>query len=108
MFPGRKYYNNYCNKQQYQSNFNNQIPTFSIPNESTQSESTNAQCNGSCNVENSCATDDYSIASKELFEIFGFKVYFDDLLIVCILLFLYQEGVEDEYLFISLILLLFS
>ena len=43
-----------------------------------------------------------------LFEIFGLKIYFDDILIICILLFLYQEGIRDEYLFISLILLLLS
>lgn len=43
-----------------------------------------------------------------IFEIFGLKIYFDDLLIICILLFLYQEGIKDEYLFISLILLLLS
>lgn len=43
-----------------------------------------------------------------LFEIFGIKIYFDDLLILCILLFLYEEKIQDEYLFIALILLLFN
>ena len=43
-----------------------------------------------------------------LFEILGFKIYFDDLLILCLLFFLYQEGIKDQYLFISLILLLIS
>ncbi len=43
-----------------------------------------------------------------LFEIFGLKIYFDDLLIVLILLFLYEEGIQDQYLFISLVLLLLS
>lgn len=43
-----------------------------------------------------------------LFEIFGLKIYFDDVLILCILLFLYQEGIQDQYLFIALILLLLS
>jgi len=43
-----------------------------------------------------------------IFEIWGLKIYFDDLLIICILLFLYQEGIKDEYLFIGLILLLLS
>lgn len=46
--------------------------------------------------------------NEVLFEIFGLKIYFDDVLIICILLFLYQEGIQDEYLFISLILLLLS
>ena len=38
-----------------------------------------------------------------LFEIFGIKIYFDDFLLICILIFLYQEGIDDEYLFIALI-----
>jgi len=41
-------------------------------------------------------------------EIMGIKLYFDDLLIICLLFFLYNEGVKDKYLFISLILLLLS
>lgn len=44
----------------------------------------------------------------EFFEIFGLKLYFDDILIICLLFFLYQEGVKDYYLFIALILLLLS
>ena len=41
-------------------------------------------------------------------EIFGIKLYFDDLLLICLIFFLYNEGVKDKYLFISLILLLLS
>lgn len=54
---------------------------------------------------------EHSFKSKiedEFFEVFGLKIYYDDLLIICILIFLYQEGVQDEYLFISLILLLLT
>lgn len=54
----------------------------------------------------SCFEDNYS--SNECFEIFGLKLHFDDLLIICILFFLYQEDVKDTYLYISLILLLLS
>ena len=43
-----------------------------------------------------------------IFELFGLKIYFDDLLLICILIFLYQEGIQDDYLFIALILLLLS
>lgn len=45
---------------------------------------------------------------EEYFEIFGIKLYFDDILIICLLFFLYNEGVQDQYLFICLILLLLS
>lgn len=43
-----------------------------------------------------------------LFEIFGIKLYFDDILLISLIFFLYSEGVKDDYLFISLILLLLS
>ena len=40
--------------------------------------------------------------------ILGIDLYFDDLLILCLLFFLYQEGVKDEMLFICLLLLLLT
>ena len=43
-----------------------------------------------------------------LFEIFGIKLYYDDILLICLIFFLYQEDVDDPYLFIALILLLLS
>lgn len=46
--------------------------------------------------------------SNVIFEIFGIKLYYDDILLLSLILFLYKEGVKDQYLFISLILLLLS
>ena len=43
-----------------------------------------------------------------LFELFGIKLYFDDVLILSLLFFLYKEEVKDESLFLALILLLIS
>lgn len=43
-----------------------------------------------------------------LFQIFGINLYYDDILLVCLIFFLYQEGVKDEGLFLALILLLLS
>lgn len=45
---------------------------------------------------------------KEVFEIFGIKLYFDDILLICLIFFLYNEGVKDQSLFIILILLLLT
>ena len=42
------------------------------------------------------------------FELFGLNLYFDDVLLICLIFFLYQEGVKDEELFVCLILLLLS
>lgn len=49
-----------------------------------------------------------SFNPNAIFEIFGIKLYFDDILLICLIFFLYTEGVEDKYLFIALILLLLS
>lgn len=46
--------------------------------------------------------------SDYFFELFGLKLYFDDILLICLIFFLYEEGVKDDELFISLILLLLS
>lgn len=45
---------------------------------------------------------------EPILEILGIKLYFDDILILGLLLFLYEEGVKDEMLFICLILLLLT
>lgn len=44
---------------------------------------------------------------KPLFEMFGIKLYLDDVIIICLLIFLYQEQVDDQMLYIALFLLLF-
>ena len=46
--------------------------------------------------------------NEDYFEIFGLKLHFDDLLIIALLFFLFQEDVKDTYLYIALILLLLS
>ncbi len=52
----------------------------------------------------------YSKKSQEepIFEVFGLNLYFDDILIIALIFFLYNEGVRDNMLFVSLILLLLS
>lgn len=43
---------------------------------------------------------------EPIFNVFGIWLYLDDIIILGLLFFLYQEGVQDEMLFIVLILLL--
>lgn len=45
---------------------------------------------------------------EPFFELFGIKLYYDDILLICLMFFLYKEDVKDQYLFFSLILLLLS
>ncbi len=46
--------------------------------------------------------------TEEFFDFFGLKLHFDDLLLIALLFFLYQEDVKDTYLYVALILLLLS
>ena len=46
--------------------------------------------------------------ASPLFNLFGIKLYFDDVLLICIIFFLYNENVNDPYLFFTLILLLLT
>ncbi len=44
----------------------------------------------------------------EYIELFNIKFYFDDLLILCLLFFLYKEDVHDDFLYVILIALLLT
>lgn len=41
-------------------------------------------------------------------KIFGIKLYYDDILLISLIFFLYKEDVKDQYLLFALILLLLS
>lgn len=45
---------------------------------------------------------------KPFFNIFGINLYFDDVLLICLIFFLYNEKVDDTYLLLCLVLLLLS
>lgn len=45
---------------------------------------------------------------EPLFEILGIRLFYDDILLLCLIFFLYSEGIQDTYLFLALILLLLS
>ena len=49
-----------------------------------------------------------SCNSEEVFNVFGLKLYFDDLLIISLLIFLYNEDIKDNSLYFALILLLLT
>jgi len=49
-----------------------------------------------------------SLGKDGYFEIFGIKLYMDDVIILGLLFFLYMEEAQDPMLFISLLMLLMS
>lgn len=66
------------------------------------------------NNNSNCCNNDNSHLKKQnntddvFLELFGIKLYFDDVLILSLLFFLYKEDVKDEGLFLALVLLLIS
>ena len=57
------------------------------------------------NEKNNCTNDNKTSSdyNQTFFELFGIKLFNDDILIILLLLFLYKEGVRDQSLFLSLI-----
>ena len=78
-------------------------PTFSEKDSThTDSEGTENRRNFKQKNKSNKNNDDY------LFDLFGLKIYSDDVLLVSLIYFLYSEGVKDDSLFLVLVLLLLS
>ena len=105
-------YNNFYNyqKQTYSPYY---IPRKKSTIENTVTEQKNLNSNNTSFSNTTSSIDEKKDSVSEpnndyFFEIFGLKLYFDDILLICLIFFLYEEGVKDYELFISLILLLLS
>lgn len=57
---------------------------------------------------NKSHTENGFLEDREFLDIFGIRLYYDDILLLSLIFFLYNEGVDDNGLFIALILLLLS
>ncbi len=79
-------------------------PEISSKSSNREQKSSNAYSFGPINFKNPFFND----IEEPIFEILGIQLYLDDIIILGLLFFLYQEGVQDEMLFIALILLLLS
>ena len=93
------YYNSYRNP--YYNNFNR---TEMKPEVNTQQ----SQDDFSDTKENRQTKFLPPMQDEQYFDIFGIRLYFDDILILCLLFFLYEENVNDQLLFMALLLLLLS
>ena len=92
----------------YNRNYSHYQNNRNIHNRNSSLESYSGDVKASKKTENSENFKSSSESSDYFFEIFGLKLHFDDVLIICILFFLYKEDVHDEELFLCLILLLLS
>lgn len=99
-FPRFPFPNNYSYFKPNYYNYNKEYKTYHAP------------ANMASKVESTYSNEHKKNNSKNdqdcFFELFGLKLYFDDVLLICLIFFLYQEGVKDDELFVSLILLLLS
>ena len=91
-----KYYNHY-------NNLNQQIAKSEIDNSEKKESITNSEPISNTNNSKRSSNSDQAI-----FEIMGIKLYLDDLIILGVLYFLYEQNVKDEMLYIILFLLLIS
>ena len=114
-----KYYNPYFVPRNSANFYNNTIYEENKKEENLKNEpkfENNVQANnkrssryksfGPINFKNPLL-EDFDLEEPVL-EILGLKLYLDDIIILGLLFFLYNEGVKDDLLFLSLILLLLS
>lgn len=107
------YINNYNGNPQKAHPRNNFSNNGNFKNNACYNEPKNDMGSNCCTIKNDIVCDfnnentDTNL-NEPIFEIFGIKLYFDDLLIIALLFFLYKENCTDEYLFIILVILLLS
>lgn len=105
-FPYNSQYYRYNNKMPYNNG------SFKNPNIIKNSDVTNnSEINNNSNNKNNSITTSNEVRNTiddAIFEIFGIKLYLDDLIIVALIFFLYNQEIKDDILYIILFLLLFS
>ncbi len=102
-FPYYGYPYNYYKYYNHYNNLNQQIAKSEIDNSEKKESITNSET-----ISNTNNSKRSSISDQAIFEIMGIKLYLDDLIILGVLYFLYEQNVKDEMLYIILFLLLIS
>lgn len=102
-FPYYGYPYNYYKYYNHYNNLNQQIAKSEIYNSEKKESITNSEPISNTNNSKRSSNSDQAI-----FEIMGIKLYLDDLIILGVLYFLYEQNVKDEMLYIILFLLLIS
>lgn len=113
-FPSFRNYNYYQSQHnKYTNNTIKKFQTKSMINEEKNSsnnkhrnfntciDSSNSHTNTNTNTDTNLKKHpEIKKDNNEVFEIFGIKLHFDDILLICLIFFLYSEGVKDDYLFL--------
>ena len=98
----------YYNNTHFQNNFKDKYNFQENLNHNMKNKIHESKLNDSKKNPENSENENCPETSECFFEIFGIKLHFDDVLIICILFFLYKEEVKDQELFLCLILLLIS
>lgn len=110
-YPQNIYNNPYVNKRSPNASdvYHNQNNVNSNRFNSREKFFTHNHQNYSSNyISTNIPNNDKDSDDNNCFEIFGIKLSSDDILLICLIFFLYTEGVKDDFLFIALVLLLIS
>ncbi len=119
-FPFQYPYYRYYNKQNYIQNLENiqkeketlkqqtEEETSSVKFKTSSSQYRNHHSRVNYSLPITIHFDNFSNSDNPILELFGIKLYLDDIIILCLLFLLYKEDVKDEMLFIALILLLLT
>lgn len=102
------YYANYNRINNIKNEKNPYFPNITQSDFRKQSAVSNKNekiCEKENNFDNNTTT---SRNCEEVFNVFGLKLYFDDLLIISLLIFLYNEDIKDNSLYLALVLLLLT
>ena len=88
-----KKYNNY-----YKNNYSNENTATNCKDNTQNNSITNSN-----QISNTINCQNYSNYDEPIWEIFGINIYLDDLIILGLLFFLYQQNVDDQMLYIILL-----
>lgn len=91
----------------YYSNYYSKASSFRPSNNSSSQQTKKKETSSSCSFVQQCEQEQPE-ENDLTFDLFGLHLHFDDILLICLLIFLYHEGVKDQNLFMALILLLLS
>lgn len=96
--------NIYSKKNDYIDNINENDTSKNNELSSRQNKSSRYNDFGPIHFQNPFSMD----SDEPIIEILGISLYLDDIIILALLFFLYQEGVKDYMLYLALIMLLLS
>lgn len=104
------YNNSFSNYKRPSNNNVDNYNTKSLNHEKNNLDNKNSNCKSSYGLsflDNFFNQTDRN-ENESYFDLFGLKLYNDDIFLIGLIFFLYKEDVKDQYLFIALILLLLS